>query len=779
MAIVVPEAQLQAYVLGLAREAFPHENADSFTVETRLKVRFGRSEHDHNGSAFWEAEGRADLLIFHKGRPLAVVELKREDKALSDKDLKQGQSYAAVLNPRPPLVIVSNGNETWIRQAENGEPLDPGADGAKVIEKIFSNIGKLAASNSSWAIEVLMGPEANIWVEAVRRRTDELIKKMTGDPRDALMPFGEGCLFPRRATSQLASLLAVEKAVVIEGPPLSGKSNVLREFASAMRGSPRWAMLMVNGATPGPGLFQRLANVLGAALEWKLNADDVRTWLRRMSDSSRGPVLVLAVDGVKPGSAIANDIEELAETGFGDGLRVVACLDRAKDILRDSTGRSGTALSSIAKVIQVGPLDDDEFNFIQQELEKERIVFHGGAELSDEYRAPAFLRFVLASRPAPAREGNAHFLPACMPLTYIVNAKTRFNDLHDVTRLHRLLARDALVDDKIVSPELALAQAHAYVVRRDALSTAGEDAAVTLENQGWVSFSRDDRGEDLVSFRVPQLFMSELAHQLSAALENIIDENLEEAAALLIRQSGRFFLGDIIGASAIIELGKKRQGLPFSLTSRLVNDQPEIGSTAGTQFIMQMPDGTPTRFKVTEDGAIAGADDYGNEIELHSFVEEGEVLPAYVNLTSWMILSHLAWLPMTIGGSIEDRVDIQLFLTLGQCRMPLIRWGGQSSIRMHSIRSLGSSGHVLSIQHAFAEPLASGMQAMFMRDWKNLDFFFERLVAADALPLTVRVHNVLCSLRGATAEGVAAWVDEKLASVIKPLLRKQMFNSST
>jgi len=71
----VPEAQLQLYVLGLAREAFPHAKPADFKVEKRFKLKLGHSEQNHNGTAYWEAEGRADLLLFHNGRPLAVVEL--------------------------------------------------------------------------------------------------------------------------------------------------------------------------------------------------------------------------------------------------------------------------------------------------------------------------------------------------------------------------------------------------------------------------------------------------------------------------------------------------------------------------------------------------------------------------------------------------------------------------------------------------------------------------------------------------------------------------------
>ena len=332
---LVPEAQLQSYVLSLARQAFPHEKPTDFKVEKRFKIKLGHKEQNHNGTADWEAEGRADLLLFHAGRPLAVVELKRADKSLTQKDLKQGQSYAAVLFPRPPLVIVSNGSDTWVRQVDNGQELSQDTNQSDVVEMIFANIGKLAAADNSWAIEVLMGPETKVWVEAVRQRTDDLIERFTGEPNNARKPFGRGLLFHRKATDEIIQKLETgTKAIIVTGAPLSGKSNVLRDFSMMTRNSPDLALFMINGATAGVGLFQRLANILGEALEWKLTEDDVRTWLRRMSHSKLGPALVLAVDGLKPNTAVAQEFEELAETGFGEGLRLIGSCDQADDICR-------------------------------------------------------------------------------------------------------------------------------------------------------------------------------------------------------------------------------------------------------------------------------------------------------------------------------------------------------------------------------------------------------------------------------------------------------------
>ena len=77
-------------------------------------------------------------------------------------------------------------------------------------------------------------------------------------------------------------------------PATDGASDISDE------GSADYAVSMIRAGHSGPGLFQRIANLLSAALEWKVGADDVRQWLRRLSHSGTGPALVLALDGISP-----------------------------------------------------------------------------------------------------------------------------------------------------------------------------------------------------------------------------------------------------------------------------------------------------------------------------------------------------------------------------------------------------------------------------------------------------------------------------------------------
>ena len=774
MAIKIPEAQLQGYVLGLVRDALSHLPPASFAVEKWLKFRIGRTSYKQDGTKGWSANGRADLVIYYDKRPLAIFELKREDHPLTTEDVDQGRSYAKVMLDQPPLVIVSNGKQTWTRQSWDGQPVDRSNEGTDFVEKLFSNVGKLAAANLSWAIEVLMGPEAGVWVETVRQRTDELIARLTGDAADTRKPFTSDRLFRRAATAKIDDLLNQGAGlVIVEGAPLTGKSNVLRELAEQSRSSSDKAVFLVNAGTRGSGLYQRLANVLGEALEWKLSADDVRTWLRRMSRSSRKPALILAVDGLVPGSEVERDLEDLAELGLGSGLRIVVATDRADDIVKDVRGRGETALGAIANVIEVGPLADHEFQDLRKQLAADRILFYGGAELSPEYRAAWILRSVLAGSRPPAEEDRAAVIPATMGLKMIQVARRRLETMVDVARLHRVIAREVVADEAMPSPELALSQSGAYVVRRDGLTSIGEQAANSLEEQGWISFHRHLSGVDVLVFRAPEFFISEFAFAIAEALGPLVDSDLEEAVAQLIWQSQRFFLGDLVGAQVLVDLAKQRKTLPAALIEPLMNDTPTADSVAGKVIRMMTPDGRIMNFRFDDEGGVASADNQGSPIG--PFEPAGAEGPGvmYGNMTSWMILSQLARLPSAIGEDDSDRLDIEIMLHVGRCGIPLVRGGTDNPIA-HATESLGRTGTVLQLAQALAEPLTAAIHKLFAEEWRNLGPFLKAVVNANSLPLTMRVHHALASLCESADPELEAFVQDTLKTVVIPLIRQQL-----
>ena len=189
-------------------------------------------------------------------------------------------------------------------------------------------------------------------------------------------------------------------------------------------------------------------------------------------------------------------------------------------------------------------------------------------------------------------------------------------------------------------------------------------------------FYRHSTGEDLVGFQVPEVFMSELALELADLLDTTLNSDPDDAWAMLVCQAQRFFLGDVVGAHAIFDLGKKRGGVPASLTEPLMNDRPEVERMAGKTIGLELREGKITNFHFNDAGEIAQLDALGEPILPYAPVESGNEGQMHGNMTAWMILSQLAFIRTAIGKNIEDRFDIDIMLWVGQAAIPLMRGSG-------------------------------------------------------------------------------------------------------
>ena len=78
--------------------------------ERPFRVKLGRHTVDAGeGATSRVATARLDVLVSRQGRNLLVVEVKAEDLLLTEDDRDQGISYARLVHPVAPFVLVTNG----------------------------------------------------------------------------------------------------------------------------------------------------------------------------------------------------------------------------------------------------------------------------------------------------------------------------------------------------------------------------------------------------------------------------------------------------------------------------------------------------------------------------------------------------------------------------------------------------------------------------------------------------------------------------------------------
>jgi Type I restriction enzyme R protein N terminus (HSDR_N) len=318
------EADLEARIDAAIRAAFSWLPPPSPRHQTKFEFHFGRAVVKIDGAVVSSAQARSDVLVCHNDVPLAVLELKRPGVPLTADDDAQGLSYARMLHPRPPLVVVTNGETTRILSSHNGTLWEPETPSEQDIARLIAAAGQVASADLKRAVEVLLGPQSTVWAAAMRAATDVSLGELTGGWGDEGLPFVRDFLIPRRATQEVLSELRRRKRmVIVEGAPMAGKSNVLRELALSIREPEDMTPLFVEAdGGGGSGLLQIIADILSGALGWQVGADDTRTWLRRLSHQA-GPALVLIVDGISATrDEVRRDIEELTAEAFGLNLRI-------------------------------------------------------------------------------------------------------------------------------------------------------------------------------------------------------------------------------------------------------------------------------------------------------------------------------------------------------------------------------------------------------------------------------------------------------------------------
>lgn len=591
------EADFEADLQAALRRAFPWLPTASIRHQTKFSFTAGRSHIEVDGRAQSQVTARADVLLYFREQPLAVLELKRSGQAIDSSDVEQGLSYARMIHPRPPLVVVTNSSEVLVLETHTGKEWEPTEQSEAAFSNLLKQATRVANDDLKRAIATLMGSNPHIWVPAIRQASALAIEELSGKWDEQLAPFVPEFLIPRTATATALYLLRQNKRLVlIEGPPLSGKSNVLREMTLQTADAEDIAVLFVE-ADSGAGIYQGIADALSNALAWPISRNKARDWLLNLS-KTLGPSLVIAVDELGIGQQeIRADVDDLTSYLFGSRVRLVLAIDDsvADRLVMNSTGRKHSAIGRKASRIKVGHLDDEEFKLAAELLWQHRVGIMRGGQSSPELRIAWILRSIVSHIVAQDRYSNeklAAVLPPLLGLDLIDHTRDRFRD-DELRIMMRGVAQAVLQDaaDRTRTIGLVLESMATFVVRRKSLLDFVEHADFEkLVQQGYLRPILHDSGEAIMVIRVPELVASEAALILGAELLKQIKTDVNAAAHWLAQVAANIPLGDIVAAHSLLDAAVQSGSLPMELIMALIKSPPEKHTfSAGTKAAMYFP----------------------------------------------------------------------------------------------------------------------------------------------------------------------------------------------
>jgi hypothetical protein len=656
-------------------------------------------------------------------------------------------SYAKVMDPPYPLVIVTNGDETRRLAAHTGAPWEPATPSEKEFAKLVEAASRVATEQLKEAVSTLMGADPAVWMQAARAASAKHIAELSGGWDEPHLPFVDDFLFPRKAAwATMKALRDGLRFVLIQGAPLGGKSNALREVTLRSMAAKDLAVLFV-AADEGRGILQAIADLLASALSWPVTIDEARHWLRQISHA-QGPALVLAIDGIGPDDQTTRrELEDLSSDIFGPQLRLVVTTDDAvvKKLMTHPKGLQASTIGRrIDAQIGLGLLDDGEFELAAKALWDRRMGLQHGAMTAVELRVPWMLR-ALGGRYAPSPEDppdRAAMLPALLSLDMIGHARDRFVD-PELRREFRELARGVLhdADDEELPLELKLEAMSTFVVRRSTLLRYMDRAEIDgLMARSFLKPAIHPSGEPVLFVRLPELLASEASQVLARALTERAAESAADAARWLASVTSRIPLGDVIAAHAFVDAAQSNKSVPLDAVRMLAEMPPRFEPISpGTRAAMHLDGVGVVDVTFEEDGS------YTTEIdgEKHTIEADPDEPAGWLgDYHPWMILSHLAGQRIAYGDDSE-RLDFELLGLVGSCEHVLRRpdnFMQGDGVQTHSIPG---KGEVVCHAAGIVEPITYSLFKMLSTEGPQQEEWIERALSTRSINLLARIDIAL------------------------------------
>ncbi|MEZ9145997.1 hypothetical protein CWN94_09330 [Vibrio splendidus] len=772
----ISEAQYEAQVRGAITHAFPWLPSEGVTHQDCFSFKFGHSNITVNGKHQKNARARLDILIRYKNTPLAIFELKRPNVKITNDDIEQGLSYARVHHPRPPLVVVSNSKDVRILETETGKPWCPTEKSETAVFSLLKQGSKLAKDDLKNAVSTLLGTSPQVWSQVVKQITRQNIDELSGDLEDALRPFVNQLLIPRELTSEaLNKLDNGERLTIIEGEPLSGKSNVLREIVEVGTKRLNYGFLYINADTD-ISLFSTLSDALTNSLDWYISPDDARNWIMKLSKAT-DKKLVLVIDSVSVGSdTIRKEIETLTSGQYGKGLHIIIAMDdTVADLLCHSRNRRAvSAIGNRANRLKLAPLNDIEFTTAKSYFSNKRLMFSKGCELNDELRQPWILKTIAANIMTSEKYKQENFAAAILPvvgLELLHFSRNLFDTSQTPFCLYRELAKGILEDlqDTHRAYQLKLELLNTFIIRREtALEYLSPQDIAEMSSGGLIREMKSESGDNSYVIRLPELMASELSILISSHLTNY-KANYNDAIKWLVDLSSSLPLGNIIAAEAIRDLGK-RGNLSLELVKELLKLSPSKQPIpSGSKLATYVKGLGVVDINIIDEKRLSIEKDGRQEI---INVDPDDIPTVYDNISPYMILSYLSGQRIVIENekkTSNQRIDPMLLLEVASAPAPLNKISITLNRNSFNYHDLDDETFVPCPTNGVVEPITCSLMSFFVNEDRDLvNGFIEKSIALKNATLLSRVYTALTESLDSADDEYSTWTKNILAQSVKP-----------
>jgi hypothetical protein len=448
------------------------------------------------------------------------------------------------------------------------------------------------------------------------------------------------------------------------------------------------------------------------------------------------------------------------------------------------TRRKETPFARRGIRVPVEPLDDDEFEVAMEVLRSLGVSFMDGAGKAEEYRQPWVLRSMTSAvlTSGELEQGAVATLPPLLSISLFSHARRQF--LQDALVEQAATFARAVLDDysrRDRSTEVSLRAMHNFMVRKRTMREHADTADIeAMEKSGLVGWTLDNSNRSIAIGRIPELIASELSRLIAAELRDRLGdaEKDADAADWFVNTAANIPLGDVIGAQALLDLAEQQMGISLGFLTGLLEGAPSVRPIKpGTRAVAWLPSIGELDVHMRADG-VTEIKKRGWAKGIEFPADEG--MQTYSNLSSWLILSHLAGVRLAAlePGSADvilGIADPAILALVGSSPIPLCR-PAEDLERSGMPTHRGPEGSVLVCsENGIIEPVTLSLFRFLERERKGADDWLDEACREGSAPLLNRISQALSVLSGMNLQGEpAVWAREWNEGRVEPSLRRAL-----
>ena len=721
-----------------------------------------------------------DILLTIDEKPTILLELKKEGLALTDNDLHQGLSYARLIDPIPPITIISNGSQNLLYNTYTKEKIGADNIDLKLLQSIIDNSFAIAMNDFKDAVQTLLNKDYAFFSNVINSSSKEKFLKKIGNIQQFDRVIVENFHIHRDIQKEIEKAFADHNSHVgIVGSAFSGKTNLLYQIYKTIDTSKEFTFY-IDCNDFNVSILQQLANDISGSSKVFFSKDKIREFFSNSLNDDTKFYLLIDNFNASIQSSIMEDILELMQMFKSTNHKVIFTVDEfnLKKLVSVKDRHYLTTIGEASIILKLQDLDYFEYEEATKlMLNNHRVFISHGGHIATEYRQPRILRQLLASYKHEQQSDRAvsiDAVPSEEVLKLICENPAYPKSLHKFYKnLSLCFLKEHYLRKK--NSELATMAFLSGAVTTKSYAELFKKDLKKIMHSSFVVIRYLSDGTSVIYPKIPELVAYYAIPSILAMLVNMKknDKSVKDIVVKFIDLISPFPCTDIIGASILLKLAEMGElELFLEVVNELLEMPPKIMKVQGEMSALTyFEDFGHIRIDVNTLSSQIQPESDDDNID-RTQIDESDI-PNYVNdYLPYPVLSQLARRIFLVGGNEANYKSLHshrfLIWKIGSHPHFIIRVDGNSIRNMVNISTHElNNGEVVCHREGVVEAIVQSIQACYINLPSHIDQIFKDALKDNNKFLLWRIYQAI----GPLIESVHPEISKGALAIISELLK--------